>query len=208
MSIEQVYFFSMNTPMWRGWNSLSVVDTLPIQNIGIMQNICASPTRLDVVHLTMVKSEQLRIECKENYMLTGYDLAVSKPAYRIQECESPKFDKLFVETGHFHGELSLYPAVGNYITGSGFDEILVTCGILGNGSLAGFLEGRHYNRCIVVHPKGYTAFSRIHMKAFHKTYYGGQAPAHVRTVLEKLQRDLSEDVVEEILADENSDVLQ
>ena len=59
--IRVIFFFRMNTPMWRGWNSLTVVDTLPIQNIGIMQNICASPTRLDVVHLTMVKSEQLCI---------------------------------------------------------------------------------------------------------------------------------------------------
>ena len=75
----------MNTPMWRSWNSLTVVDTLPIQNIGIMQNICASPSRLDVVHLTMVKSEQIRIECKEKLMFTGYDLAISKPEYRIQD---------------------------------------------------------------------------------------------------------------------------
>ena len=51
---KDAYFFSMNTPMWRGWNSLTVVDTLPIQNIGIMHNICASPTRMDVVYLTMV----------------------------------------------------------------------------------------------------------------------------------------------------------
>lgn len=182
----------MNTPMWRGWNSLTVVDTLPMQNIGIMQNICASPTRLDVVHLTM---------------LTGYDLAISKPAYRIQDLESPKFDKLFIETGHFHGELAFYPGVGYYITGSGLDEILVTSGIIGSGSLAGFLEGRHYNRCIVNHPKCYAALSKIHMNAFHKSNYDGQMPEHVKEVLDELEGEISEDAVEEILSDENSDVL-
>ena len=132
----------------------------------------------------MVKSEQLRIECKEKYMLTGYDLAISKPEYRIQDFESPKFDKLFVETGHFHGELAYYPGVGYYISGLGLDEISVTCGILGRGSLAGFLEGRHYNRFIVVHPKCFAAFTKIHMKAFLKTHYNGQMPQHVKTVLD------------------------
>ena len=89
-----------------------------------------------------------------------------------------------METGHFHGELAYYPGVGYYISGLGLDEISVTCGILGRGSLAGFLEGRHYNRFIVVHPKCFAAFTKIHMKAFLKTHYNGQMPQHVKTVLD------------------------
>ena len=118
--------------MWRGWNSATVEDKLPVQNIGYLRNITSSPTQLNVVNLTMERSEKIRQELGQKYMLICYDLAISKLSYRIQKMESPKFDKLFIETGPFHIRCSKIAGIGYYLTGSGLDELLVTPEILGS----------------------------------------------------------------------------
>ncbi len=81
---------------------VATIDPLPIQAIGYMENIELSPTRLDVVQHTMMKSKRVRVECQEEYMLVAFDLAIARPAIRIQETESPTFDQLFIELGPFH----------------------------------------------------------------------------------------------------------
>ncbi len=42
-----------DTPLWAGWNSLVTEDTLPLQTVGYMDNICKPITRLDVVAETL-----------------------------------------------------------------------------------------------------------------------------------------------------------
>ena len=203
---------SEKIPMWRGWNSLTVEDKLPVQNIGYMQVIPASPTQLNVVHLTMQQAELVRKECGERYMLTTYDLAVSKPALRIQETESPKLDKLFIETGPFHSEEAAWASVGYYITMSGLDELYVTAECLGPGSLPGFLEGRNYNRDVRVHPIGMAALKELHLREFLKLEYpehNGQVPRNVKQSLLDIAEKHADDinVVNEALSDEKSPLM-
>ena len=208
LCLRMILFFSVNIPMWRGWNSVTVEDKLPVQNIGYLRNITSSPTQLNVVDLTMERSEKIRQELDQKYMLICYDLAISKPSYRIQEMESPKFDKLFIETGPFHIRCSKFAGIGYYLTGSGLDELLVTAEILGSGSLAGFLEGRHYNRDIRIHPLAYAVLTDLHMEQFIEADQNGSLPATVSESLKDLGDEPSEEAVNTLLENKGSDLME
>lgn len=182
--------------MWRGWNAYTVKDPLPIQNIGYVKNICHSPTQLNVVKLTMDKAEKLRQEVGEEYMLDTYDLAISKPAWRIQDTEIPSYDKLFIETGPFHFVMPYFAGMGYYITFSGMDEIMVQCEILGPGSLAGFLEGRHYNRGVRIHPIDYLVLHLLQLEqCLQKNYNSSIMPDDVVAEISSLEDEPSEEAV-------------
>ena len=159
----------MTTPMWRGWNSTMFSDPLPVQNLGFMENIELPPTWLDVVNHILVISEKVRIECKEPYMLVGYDLAVAKPVMPIQEEEAPKFDKLFNALGPFHLRMSYFACIGYFIASSGYDEVICTSDVLGSGSLPGFLVGRYFNRCSRIHPLLFACL--LHIQHFLSNNY-------------------------------------
>jgi len=136
-----------STPMWAGWNSKTITDTCVKQKIGYMRNITLPPTRSDVVLETMKISQQVAKECGESSILVHYDLAVAKPALQIQSQESPRFDNLFISFGSFHIELAYFGALGFYLKGSGIEHILSESEVLASGSIPGFLNGKHYNRC-------------------------------------------------------------
>jgi len=112
--------------------------------------------------------------------------------------QSPKFDNIFVQLGKyeilgiwvshhllilsfhfsifyegwFHVELSYYKAVGKFICESGMPYILVKNGLLAAGSLSGFLEGKNYNRCKMIHELTVIALQTLHFEAFLKSLNG------------------------------------
>lgn len=56
-----------------------------------------------------------------------------------------------------------------FIDGSGGDIILTDSEVLAAGSLNGFLNGKHYNRCKRLHTMLALAFHALHFEAFLKT---------------------------------------
>ena len=191
-----------STPMWKGWNSLTLVDTHPVQNIGYMENITLPPTILDVVQETLMISEKVRQECGEKYLIVAYDLCIAKPAMRIQEEESPRFDNLFIEIGPFHFRMSYFASIGYFITGSGLDEIIINSNVLGSGSLSGFLKGKHFNRCTRVHPLLFSALSECHMTTFLNSKHSGTVPEVLKIKLKSLGKAENKfEIVQDILDD-------
>ena len=157
---------SATTPMWQAWNSLVYTDGLPQQKIGYLENIEHPSTQYNVIKLTLEKSLNVLEECGQDYLAVTYDLATAKLAIRIQEQESPRFNKLFVLLGNFHLEGSYFGALGYIIDCSGITDILVDKGLIGPASLKGFCQGKHYNRCIRLHPLMYSALISIHFDQF------------------------------------------
>ena len=83
---------------------------------------------IHVIKLTLEKSLNVLEECGQDYLAVTYDLATAKLAIRIQEQESPRFNKLFVLLGNFHLEGSYFGALGYIIDCSGITDILVRDG--------------------------------------------------------------------------------
>lgn len=164
------HFLYSNIPMWSGWNSLTMEDHLPKQVIGYMDNLSLPPTRLDVVLETLRRSQAVATECSENTAIVHYDLAIAKPAMQIQSQESPKFDNVFICFGPFHIMLAYFGALGKVIDHSGGPYILTESKVLADGSLNGFIKGKHFNRCQRMHSLLSLAFRILHFQSFVAEY--------------------------------------
>ena len=138
-------------PLFNGYFSQFVTDVRPRSLVAYMDPISEPPTKNDVVQETMIRSLNVAKETNQNYAVVSYDLAIALKAYSIQALQSPKFDKLVILLGNFHLEMAFFGAVGTYITESGIEYLLTEAGVLGSGSLAGFLKGKFYNRCTRIH---------------------------------------------------------
>lgn len=54
-----------------------------------MENICAPPTRLDVVAETLKRSKKVAEECGDTYAIVTYNLAIAKPANADSSTSGP-----------------------------------------------------------------------------------------------------------------------
>lgn len=178
-----------NTPMWTGWNSLSTPkDSLPQQRVLYLPQINASPTTADVVMETMQRSLRIADECDQQYISVTYDLAIAKIALSIQAAERPRFNKLFIQLGAFHIQLSFFKAVGKFIAESGGPYILTESGVLAEGSLNGFLNGKNYSRCNRIHSLFAVALEILHFKSFLKQENDSDEEHHIRRLLRQIEK--------------------
>ena len=62
--------------------------------------------------------------------------------------------------------MAFFHPIGKFIAASGGPSIRNECGVIANGSLCGFLSGKHYNRCKWIHPLFAVAIEIMHFKLF------------------------------------------
>lgn len=184
---------------WYTWHANRTVDQKLQQKVGYLPIINASPTSDAVVLKTMNMSLEIANECNQEFIIVTYDLAIASKAYKIKTEKSDEFNRLFVNLGPFHIELSYFKvsifiyiiriaslafcvfiksifiilylkAIGKLIDSSGICEIMVNTGLMAAGSIKGIIGGTHYNRCKRVHPIAALAFKIIHFKRFLKSY--------------------------------------
>ena len=160
-----------DTPMWVGFNARLfrfASSPLPKQKICYFPQIDESPTSSSVVRETMNMAKKVAEECMQQYVSVTYDLAIAKVAFPIQE-EDSSYSNIFIQLGSFHILLSYFKAIGKLIDNSGGPFVLTETGIIAQGSLLGFLQGKHYNRCKRIHPIFSVALESLHFKSFLKT---------------------------------------
>ena len=108
-------------------------------------------------------------EVGQRYGIVTYDLNAAKPAMQMQITDAPKYDDLFSIPGPFHIELAFFKAIGKIVEKSDGPEMLTDSGALAPGSLNGFLQGNHFNRCRRLHPILVLALKILHFQAFMET---------------------------------------
>ncbi|XP_011171576.3 uncharacterized protein LOC105204222 [Solenopsis invicta] len=153
-------------PMWVGYNSLIFDDKSREQQVSYLTTINDSPTNNSVVVETMKQSQRVANECGEIYMQVTYDLAIAKVALQIQRTEKPRFDNLFIHVGMFHVMMAYFKAIGKFINNCGISTVMINSDLLASGSINGFLEGKHFNRCRRLHPIIYLAINILHFESF------------------------------------------
>ena len=175
--------FNENMPLFNGFYSQFMDDTLPLTVIGYLDPISHPPTRNDVVHETLVRSLHVANETGMEYHPVTYDLAVALKAYSIQSLRAPEFDRLIILLGHFHIEMAFFGAVGTYLSDSGLEYLLTETNVLAEGSLNGFIKGKFYNRCTRIHQIAATALEKALFERFLDTH----CLEDTETLLESLQ---------------------
>lgn len=154
------------TGRWHKWNSDRISDDNPIQKIAYLPQLNISPTKDAVVHKTMQIALEVAEDCNQSSVIVTYDLAIAKKAWKIQNEMIPKFDKIFINLGSFHFEMSYFKAVGKYIDSSGIPQLLINCGLLAEGSMNGFISGSNFNRSKNLHMVASTSLKALHFRAF------------------------------------------
>lgn len=153
-------------PMWVGFNcKIHDIETCK-QHISYLTPINASPTSNSVVLETMQQSKKIAEELNQSSIQVTYDLAIAKVALQIQATEKPTYDNLFIHLGPFHIMMAYFKAVGKVISDCGLTNIMVESGLLANGSVNGFLDGKHFNRCKRLHPLVTLGLEILHFKSF------------------------------------------
>lgn len=114
----------------------------------------------------MVRAQNIATTCGQKEIIVTYDLAIAKMAYQIQLTDTPKYDNLFINLGAFHIQIALFKAIGKYIDMCGITEILVESGMLAEGSVNGFINSKHFNRCKRMHPLTSGALQVLLIEAF------------------------------------------
>ena len=96
-----------------------------------------------------------------------YDLAIAKTALQVQAQESPIFDNiLFICFGAFHICMAYFNVLGYIIESSGCTDVLCSAEVLAQGSVRGFIAGKHFNRCRRIHPLFALSLQILHFKQF------------------------------------------
>lgn len=159
---------SPNIPMWNGYNSLIIKNNNdnPKQIISYLTPIKSSPTNISVVLETMKQTKQICEELKQSAIQVTYDLAIANIAMQIQATEAPMFGNLFIHLGPFHIMMAYFKAAGKVIIDCGLSNIMVHSNLLASGSLNGFLERKHFNRCERLHPLMSLGLEILHFKSF------------------------------------------
>lgn len=67
---------------WYAWHSERTGNSNPVQKIGYLPIINASPTSEAVVLKTLGMSLKLTHECNQNYIVVTYDLAIASKAHK------------------------------------------------------------------------------------------------------------------------------
>lgn len=62
--------------------------------------------------------------------------------------------------------MAYFKAVGKVISDCGLTNVMVESGLLANGSVNGFLDGKHFNRCKRLHPLVALGLEILHFKSF------------------------------------------
>lgn len=169
---------------WNIWNSKYFSDENPRQNIAYLPQINQSPTKDAVVLKTMEIAMQIKNECGQRYIITTYDLAIAMKAYRIQIDHAPAFNEIFILLGPFHVKLSFYKALGKFIDNSGITMLMVSCGLIAEGSLNGFISGKNYNRCKKLHEVNALCLKSLHFKKFLEKNNYIYEESDIRSILE------------------------
>ncbi|XP_077263749.1 uncharacterized protein LOC143898274 isoform X3 [Temnothorax americanus] len=155
-----------DVPMWVGYHSKILIDDSPVQKVSYLTPINDSPTNNSTVLKTLELSQAVASECQTPYIQITYDLAIARISYCIQAQESPKFDNIFIHLGAFHIEMAFFKAVGTFIDECGLSHIMSDCNLIANGSVAGFIAGKNYNRCKRLHSQMALVLQQLHFESF------------------------------------------
>ena len=89
------------------------------------------------------------------------------------------------------------------MSGSGFEYMLSESGICASGSISKVMSGKHYNRAMRIHKTMLEALERLLLQCFESTVtslWKGRA----RDMMERLAREPNKELLDEVLADEDS----
>ena len=137
-------------------------------------------------HQTIVKiferSRELRKQSNMRYCHITLDVRTAIKAFQVLWNNSQIWNDIIVHLGDFHAMMAFFGAIGCYIEGSGFEEIIFQVGLCSPGCIDGVISGKHYNRSWFVHE----AFSEAVFRLFLETLAPLETLNRINTPIESI----------------------
>ena len=83
---------------------------------------------------------------------------------------------------------SLFSVIGQYIKGSGFKEIIFQADLCSSGSIIGVSNGKHYNRCWIIHDALAEALERLFIEIYCNIRLGSGLESSTDQLINTLQK--------------------
>ena len=139
-------------PAWTSFNIRLQKSNIPREScVGYCPVIEASPTKLPTVYTLLKRSLEMADQLNQHDVIVVLDQAIYAKALEVIWQNQEQFRRLVVRMGSFHTICAFMAAIGKRFGDAGLADILIESGIVGSGSVAGVLEGRHYNRAVRTH---------------------------------------------------------
>lgn len=139
-------------PAWTAFNVSLEDGRIPREScVGYCPVIEASPTELPTVYTVLQGSVDMADQLGQDDVIVVFDQAIYAKALEILWQNEQLFNRLVVRMGTFHITCAYLSAIGKRFGDAGLSDVLIESGVVATGSVAGVLEGRHYNRAVRIH---------------------------------------------------------
>ena len=112
------------------------------------------------------QSRELARKANMKYIHITPDVGAAIKAYHVIWNNPNLWSDIIIRLGDFHAINAYFGAIGTFVSGSGFEDILFQAGLCSAGSLNGLLSEKHYNRCWLLHE----SFSEPLIRLFQEQY--------------------------------------
>ena len=152
---------------WTGFN-ISVRNKVQVSQdvIGYLQTIDAPATDMATVHEVLVQSLKIKNTLKLKSIVLVFDQALYAKATEVQWKQSERFKDIEQRMGVFHTACTLLSIIGKRFQDAGLRDLCFESGVIAEGSVAGVLDGRRYNRGVRLHKIMYEALMRLVWQGF------------------------------------------
>lgn len=164
---RQVNSETQTIPSWTGFN-IRTRDQLHVSEdiVEYLPTINAPATEMNTVYEIIKQSEVIRKELCLQTIVVVMDQALYAKAMEIIWKHQQNFPNILLRMGTFHTICNSLSILGKRFGDAGLKDICLEAGLVGEGSIKGVIDGKHYNRAIRVHKYIYEALMRLAWQRF------------------------------------------
>ena len=205
MSMSEV----QNICSWTGFNILSRDEVTVVKDtVGYLPTINAPATQISTVNEVLNQSINIMQSLELNKIVCVFDQALFAKAAEVVWKHPEKFKGIILRLGVFHTICTLLATIGKRFQDGGLRDLCVEAGVIADGSVAGVMDGRKYNRAIRLHKLLYESFMRLAWKGFLPWIEINHSDEQVHleeslTIVNGLCEDVSQATVREMMANQS-----
>ena len=180
---------------WTGFNIQIRDDITVVQDtITYLPTINAPATQMSTVYEVLEQTLRIMEYLHISQIVCVFDQALYAKAAEIV-WKNQKFKHIIIRMGAFHTICNMLGIIGKRFQHAGLGDLCVEAGILAEGSVAGVMDGRRYNRAVRLHKVVYEALLRLAWIGFYP-WLEKNHPAELHCIEDTIQT--IEDFLEKI----------
>ena len=152
---------------WTGFN-ISMRREVQVSQavIGYLSTVDTLAADMATVHDVLVQSLKIKSTLKLKSIVLVFDQTLYAKATEVQWKQTERFKDIVLRIRVFHTACTLLSIAGTRFQDAGLGDLCIESGVIAEGSVAGVLDGRRYNRGVRLHKIMYEALMRLAWQRF------------------------------------------